>query len=199
MDIQKIMANHASRVSSSYFRAEQRFDEILRTKLGVVAKAMPESPMHFGDKKVVERDNVTLASGATAEDIDKAFRGTKLSGLGEHFVKAEQKHGVNAWFLASIAALESGYGSSQIAQDKNNLFGFCAYDDSPYSSAMRFETPAESIDHVAKYLSKEYLRRGGAHFKGLSVDSVGSSYATDPQWADSVSFLMNHLSKNSQA
>ncbi len=198
MNIKKIMESHASHISSDYFKAEQRFDEILRTKLGSGTKVMPQSPMHFGAKKVVDRENVTMLSGATAEDIDRAFAGTRLNGLGKSFVQAEKKHGVNAWFLASIAALESGYGTSKIANDKNNLFGFCAYDDSPYASAKRFKNFEDGINHVAGYLSKEYLKRGGAHFKGLSVDSVGSSYATDPKWADSVSFIMNQLSEQKE-
>ncbi len=195
MDIKKIMGQNAGRISSDYFKAEQRFEEILRTKLGKGSEVLPKASMHFGSNYSVDRQDVTVQSGATAVDIDHAFQGTKLQGLGKSFVQAEKKHGVNAWFLASIAALESGYGTSQIARDKNNLFGFCAYDDSPYVSATRFSTREEGIDHVAGYLSKEYLRRGGAHFKGLSVDAVGSSYATDPKWADSVSFLMNQLSK----
>lgn len=218
MRIREVVANHLQRISTNYAQAEQRFDEILRTKLGVRAdrsagnrsvsqlsasqlsaslgsEHVKHSPMHFGSVSAFERGDVTHLSGATAEEIDSAFAGTDLHGLGEAFVKAEREHGVNAWFLASIAALESGYGTSKIARDKNNLFGFCAYDDSPYSSAKRFATREEGVDYVACFLKKEYLRNDGDYFKGLSVDAVGRTYATDPSWADKVSLIMTRLWK----
>lgn len=204
MDIKRIIAEKFSIATQNYRRAEQRFEEVLRTRLGVSASAAADKSIsskqklgsiHFGAPEPVNRENVTAPSGATAADIERALAGTRLSGLGEAFSKAEQAHGVNAWFLAAIAALESGYGTSQIANDKNNLFGFCAYDDSPYTSAKRFKTKTDGIGYVADFLSREYLSANGAYYKGLSVDSVGRSYATDPNWADKVSVLMNQLSE----
>ena len=37
------------------------------------------------------------------------------------------------------SALESAWGRSQIANDKNNFFGIAAYDTSPYDSAKKFD------------------------------------------------------------
>ena len=40
----------------------------------------------------------------------------------------EKKYNINGIFLASMAIHESGWGTSQIAQDKKNLFGYGSYD-----------------------------------------------------------------------
>ena len=102
-------------------------------------------------------------------------------------------NGVNAWFLAAIATHESAYGTSRIAQDKNNLFGFQAYDATPYASARSFETMADGVDYVASFLSKAYLTPGGAYYNGTSVDAVGTRYATDTRWAEAVKRHMKAL------
>ncbi len=195
MKISKFLREHIQRISTDYYKTEQRFDEILRTKLGRGAAVQRQkiSTLHYGARDAVLRENVTALSGSSGADIDRALEGTALQGLGAAFADAEAKYGVNAYFLAGIAALESGYGTSKIALDKNNLFGFCAYDDSPYSSAKRFASREAGIDYVAGFLSKEYLSGSGRYYKGLSVDSVGRSYATDPSWADKVTLVMNEL------
>ena len=38
-------------------------------------------------------------------------------------------------FIASIAIHESAWGTSQIAQEKHNLFGYGSYDQTPYESS----------------------------------------------------------------
>lgn len=188
---------------TNYNSAQTRFDEILRTKLRVGNHTqIKEADMHYApvDEKKdnpIRRDDVTVPSGAVAEELDRAFEGTPMQGLGAAFERAEKQSGVNAWFLAAIATLESGYGKSAIARDKNNLFGFCAYDDSPYSSAKKFATKEKGIEYVSDFLSREYLHADGAYFKGRSVDAVGESYAADGNWANKVYSLMSELSRRS--
>ena len=125
--------------------------------------------------------------------IDAKLAGTNLEGLGESFVNAEQKYGVNAWFLTGLAIHESGYGSSKIATDKNNVFGFQAYDASPYESARTFASKEEGVDVVAKYLSEAYLTPGGTYYNGVSIDNIGKRYATDPNWAAAIKKHMANL------
>lgn len=185
--------------SRSYYQAKNRFDEILRTKLGVdksasVAQSLSSSNV-YGTATNVNAiyDDVRLSSGAKAEDIDAKLIGTGLEGLGASFVEAEKNYSVNAWFLAGLAIHESGYGSSKIAVDKNNVFGFQAYDSSPYESARTFTSKEAGVDHVAKYISEAYLTPGGSYYNGVSVDSIGKRYATDPNWAGKVKKHMANL------
>jgi beta-N-acetylglucosaminidase len=179
--------------SKSYYDAKNRFDEILTQKLGRPSQATGVLQGRSGATLAATFTDVTLPSGATATAIDEKLKGTALEGLGAAFVKAENEHGVNAWFLTAIATHESGNGTSRIAQDKNNLFGFQAYDATPYASARSFATAADGIDYVASYLSKAYLTPGGAYYNGTSVDAVGKRYATDTGWADAVKRHMIQL------
>ncbi|MDH8678171.1 glucosaminidase domain-containing protein [Fusibacter bizertensis] len=197
--------------SKSYYQTKTRFDEILKNKLGIGKGASSEYSVsgysdlsgitptsntnNYGIASSVNSiyDNVRLSSGASAAAIDEKLRGTELEGLGASFAKAEADYGVNAWFLTGLAIHESGYGTSKIAQDKNNLFGYQAYDATPYASAATFSSKSESIDYVAKYLSEAYLTPGGTYYNGTSVDSIGQRYATDPNWSSKVKKLMANL------
>ena len=188
--------------SSNYYQTKTRFDEILRTKLGVESKATGvinganiSNPYGTGGPTSIEAvySDVRLSSGVTGEQIDAKLKGTEMEGLGNAFVQAEQKYGVNAWFLTGLAIHESGFGSSPIAKEKNNLFGFQAYDHAPFENAATFDSKEASIDHVAKYLSEAYLSPGGTYYNGVSIDSIGKRYATDPQWASKIKRHMANL------
>ena len=112
-----------------------------------------------------------------------------LKPLAHEFVKAEQKYGVSAVLLASIAALESGWGRDCFL--KNNLFGF---------GQLEFDTRADCIDHVARYLKEEYLTPGGAHFNGYTIEAINMSYNPDhPEWSDAVEEIMAGIEERMQA
>ena len=109
------------------------------------------------------------------------------------FYNAEKKYNINGIFLASIAVHESGWGSSQIAQDKNNLFGYGSYDATPYESSFEFADYSEGIDTVAKSLVKYYLNPVGTkiyggetaaatYYNGPTLMGVNTRYATDKEW-----------------
>lgn len=202
IDVNKYIKTSFQGPSQSYYAAKTRFDDILRNKLGVntgVSEMGASSATILGSGGLAATsvnavyDDVRLGSGATGAAIDAKLAGTGLEGLGEAFVDAEKKYGVNAWFLTGLAAHESGFGTSKIATEKNNIFGFRAYDRSPYESASTFSTKAEGIDVVAKYLSEAYLTPGGTYYNGVSIDSIGKRYATDPQWANKVKQHMANL------
>ncbi|MDO4799042.1 MAG: glucosaminidase domain-containing protein [Bacillota bacterium] len=197
--------------SSGYENATRRFEEILQTKLGIpmapLHRMVKPSSMVFGDLANAARygrtpdynpRNVRQLTHSTAGDIDRALSGTKMAGLGAAFKRAEAAHGINAWVLTAIASHESAFGTSQIARDKKNLFGFQAYDSSPYASARTFRTVEEGIDHVAAYLSKSYLTKGGEYYHGLAIDDIGRRYATDPQWAQKVRTHLEALIQRSE-
>ncbi len=133
-----------------------------------------------------DSNNVKKPSGINGDFIDIKLKGTAMEGFGKYFEKAEKEYGINALFLASLAAHESAMGTSRIAKNKNNLFGFQAYDRSPYASAKKFNSIEEGIMEVAKYISKNYLNENGKYFNGYSIEGIGKRYATDPNWAKSI-------------
>ena len=134
-------------------------------------------------------------SNATAEDIEKMLAGTKLAGLGQAFVDAEKTYGVNALYMMGLAAEESGYGTSNYAVKRNNLYGWGAVDSNP-DLAKHFETKYSATLFVASKLKANYLTEGGAYHEGYSARSVDVHYCTDKQHADKIVSCINYLLRN---
>ena len=79
----------------------------------------------------------------------------------QYFYYAEQQYNVNGLFVAAVGIHESGWGTSYIATNKKNLFGYRAYDRDPYGNASTFSTYAEGIDLLARVFVKYYLNPQG--------------------------------------
>lgn len=120
------------------------------------------------------------------------------------FYNAEKKYNINGIFLASIAIHESGWGTSQIANDKKNLFGYGSYDSTPYESSFEFTDYSEGIETVAKSLVKYYLNPSGTkiydgetaaawYYNGPTLKGVNIRYASDTEWHTKVFSYMETL------
>ena len=105
--------------------------------------------------------------------LDQALKGTGLAGQGQAFLAAEQEHGVDAVTLAAICAHESGWGTSKLARERNNLAGLGAYSA---GLGMTFESRADCVDYLARLLAG----RPG------SLTVVGAWNAEVPGWARKV-------------
>ena len=134
----------------------------------------------------VDWNNLTRPSSLSSQDINKKLAGTGMQGLGDAFKKAEAQYGINAVFFASLGLHESGNGNSRLAQNKNNLFGYKAYDKDPYNSAQTFASKEECIMVVAQNVAKNYLTTGGKFHNGFSVESINVLYASDKGWASKI-------------
>lgn len=134
-------------------------------------------------------------SNLTGDQIDAVLVGTGLYGLGDAYAKAEADYGVSALFLVALSALESAWGRSYFAVNRNNLFGFQAFTNNP-GAARFFESKEECIDFVARFLSVNYLSVGGRFHRGMTVRSVNHFYASDPKWYVKVAEIMERLSEN---
>jgi beta-N-acetylglucosaminidase len=133
-----------------------------------------------------------------ATDIDqfiaKNSPNSPLIGFGQAFLDAQAKYGVNALYLASHAILESFYGTSMIAVNKHNLFGYQAYDSDPYSNAAYFNSFTDSINWQAYFIGKQYLSTTGDWYGGSpNLDGMNVHYASDPYWAEKIAGIMNRL------
>ncbi len=163
-----------------------------RTELIVGGAPGVPGPSRGGRVSVVNMP-VTTPSGFSAAKFERAFRGTGLEGIGETLVQAETEYGINALVLAGICAHESGWGSSRLAQDKNNLAGLGAYDGAEYSAGITFGSRAESVMYLAQLLATHYAP-GGKYFGGsFDLTGVGVRYASDPAWARKVAGCMKRI------
>jgi len=130
----------------------------------------------------------------TAEELNKVYslmniQGSRLAGKGEVFKEAEKRYQVNALYLMAHSALESAWGRSQIANDKNNFFGIAAYDTTPYDSAKSFDNVDKGILGAAKWIRENYIDEGRTHL-GNKSSGMNVLYASDPYWGEKIASIM---------
>ena len=130
----------------------------------------------------------------TAAELDKVYslmniQGSRLAGKGEVFKEAEKRYQVNALYLMAHSALESAWGRSQIAKDKNNFFGIAAYDTTPYDSAKSFDNVDKGILGAAKWIRENYIDEGRTHL-GNKSSGMNVLYASDPYWGEKIASIM---------
>lgn len=165
-------------------------------------------------QKILIKVNIDMelnkTTGLTLNDYKKIFTGIPndtnkvFQNNYTAFYNAEKKYNINGIFLASIAIHESGWGSSQIANDKHNLFGYGSYDATPYESSFEFNDYSEGIETVAKSLVKYYLNPSGTkiydnetaaawYYNGPTLKGVNTRYASDENWHSKVFKYMETL------
>lgn len=149
-------------------------------------------------------------SGLTLEQFKKIFESeTKdkndvFRENAEYFYYIEQAYGINGVFVAAIGIHESSWGTSKIATNKKNLFGYGAYDMNAYASAYEYNGYAAGIDMIARVLMKNYLNPKGTviynneiatgkYYNGNTLTAVNKKYATDKKWANGVYSWMCYL------
>lgn len=178
--------------------AEAVQTQVAAARLTVEAKiARPTDDGPF----TVDSDLTRLAtvSGAQLDAAIKAIRSdSPLIGLGQGFVDIGKKHGINAFYIAAHAAWESSWGTSQLARDKNNLFGYGAYDSCPYECAWTFKTKEECVDTVMLLVKTDYLTEDGKYYHGASLRGMNVAYATDQNWQNGIASIMNSLANKAR-
>ena len=158
--------------------------------------------INFGTFKLdhpFQFSNLKSRTNYTASDINRLYslmgaNDSKLAGKGATFKAAEQRYGVNALYLVAHSALESAWGRSKIAKDKNNFFGISAYDDTPYTSATKFDDVDSGIMGAARWINSKYLHNSGypanGAYLGNKASGMNVNYATAPYWGESIASIM---------
>lgn len=141
--------------------------------------------------------NLTEPTKYSADELNRVYsmmniRNSRLAGKGAIFKEAEKRYGVNALYLMAHSALESAWGRSQIANDKNNFFGIAAYDNSPYDSAKKFDDVDKGILGAAKWIRENYIDRGRDHL-GNKATGMNVRYASDPYWGEKIASIMMNI------
>lgn len=120
----------------------------------------------------------------------------KLLNAGSSLISNQNTYGVNALIMYANAALESGWGQSQIAINKNNLFGHGAVDSNPYYGANGYA----NVDDCIKYHAKMFISEGycdpkdysgryyGSHL-GDKESGINVKYASDPYWGEKIAHI----------
>jgi beta-N-acetylglucosaminidase len=138
------------------------------------------------EKEICQYEECLLCpSDVSTEELAAALK-YDLVPLAPYFLEAEELYGVNACYLASIAALESGWGRYQFR--KNNLFGF---------GQMSFDSPEECIYYVAEFLATNYLSENGRYFGGgYKLQHVNKYYNGSDDWLYKVNSIYKGILKS---
>lgn len=151
-------------------------------------------------------------SGLTLEQFKKVLSDEKdknkiFTNNAEYFYYIEKQYNINGIFVAAVGIHESAWGTSKIALQKNNLFGYGAYDSNPYNGAYEFANYSECIDLIARVFVKYYLNSSGTsiyggekatgtYYNSATLSGVNTKYASDKNWANAVFSHMKYLYNN---
>ena len=157
--------NHAVNMSKPYYNYYQYLS--FRTKTNYNAKNI--------------NDYISKRTGNNKD--------SKLYNTGEYFIWVQEHYGVNALAMLAIGINESGWGKSELAMTKNNLFGLNAVDATPGESSDYFASVEDCIKTYGyRWMSYWYLQPGDFHFKGSNLgnkkEGLNVKYASDPFWSE---------------
>ena len=159
---------------------------------GIYSNSVNANNPHYAYYMYLSSHSVT---GYTAGDFDNiiASKGynastSKMYGTGQYFKEAEATYGQNALMMFSTAMNESANGTSKIAMDKNNLFGYGAADSCAYDCAYPYDSVRDSIMDYAQKTGTSYSLATGAYYYGSHYGNKASGrnvkYAADPYWGE---------------
>ncbi|WP_186318026.1 N-acetylglucosaminidase [Siminovitchia fortis] len=146
---------------------------------------------------------LSSSTGVSAKELNKVLIGKGiLEGKGQDFINASNKHSVNEVYLIAHALLETGHGTSglangiEVGKDKNgnavvvtgknrnslsdvrkvyNMFGIGAYDSCP-------ETCGATYAYNSKWFTPADAITGGAQFVSSSYFARGQNTLYKMRW-----------------
>lgn len=206
LEIQNSWYRISSAGTTGYIKAENT------TYINPNSKQEQENTNTSNSQNITKVDfdmDLNKPSGLTLEQFKKVLNDSKdvnkiFYNNAEYFYYIEKQYNINGIFVAAVGIHESGWGTSKIAKEKNNLFGYGAYDSNPYNGAYNFSDYSECIDLISRVFVKYYLNlKGtsiyggetaiGTYYNGTTLTAVNKKYATDKNWANGVYSHMKYL------
>ncbi|RYM06697.1 hypothetical protein EWH99_02200 [Sporolactobacillus sp. THM7-7] len=141
------------------------------------------------------------------QDMDTILKGKGiLANYGAEFMNAAKKQGVNEVYLVAHALLETGNGTSALANGVKhkgvkvyNMFGIGAYDGNAVNAGAKYAyehgwtTPAKAIEGGAAWIAANYIYNSSYQQdtlykmrwnpEALVIGNAAHQYATDVGWA----------------
>jgi len=173
-------------------------------KIGTTDKAVNVIPYY----NYYQYAPMRTISNITADDIrnfleSRGYTSSDKSSLyGEEiiFIDAQNKYSVNAAISLATAINESGWGTSALAKNKNNLFGHSAYDSSVMTSASGYNTVSDGIYRHAYYYintlfaeTKDYSGNYHGSHLGNKNSGVNVKYASDSYWGEKIAAMYRSI------
>lgn len=158
----------------------------------------------------VTTDLPKLSTGQISEIISKHFSNSPVvkPSDAEGIYNAQQKSGMSALAILGIGALESGYGTSSIAKQKNNIWGWNATNVNPGGNATAFSQMSQGASEFADAYMKTYYNGYGAksiQSAGTGDNPSGKGYAyydngtINTKWAKDVGSIMRDFYRTAKS
>lgn len=167
-----------------------------------VAYYLDPSNFTFGSKEYYQFLKLSLPANLSVQEVNEKVLAGKgiLDGKGQSFIDAASKYKVNEVYLISHALLETGNGTSDLANGVvyngvkvYNMYGYGAYDSCPLTCGAQtayeegWFTPEQAIIGGAELISSGYIYRDGFQqdtlYKMRWNPEGYHQYATDIGWA----------------
>lgn len=161
-------------------------------------EVLPTGDVYVGQwENPYQTMNLETQSNLTATQINNfisqnAAANSVLQNTGQYFIEAQNTYGVNAQYLVAHAIIESAWGTSYFATNRDNLFGYMAYTTNP-DAAATFRSIEYDINFQAWFVRNSYLNANGSFYNGANLDGMNVDYATDPYWANSIARIMAEM------
>ena len=195
--------------------------------IGLAPSFMVEGQKYFSQDAVTYKDgngniagqekvhfnqlDLKTPTNYTAEDLDNyltvmypatykvKIADSPLAGLGSTFKEMEAQYGVNALYLMAHAIHESAWGTSYIAQTKQNLYGINATDLDPEGNADSYASFEDSVKRAAEFVATGYFSPTSWKYNGSILGNKGKGmnvqYASDPFWGEKIAGHMYRADK----
>ena len=125
-------------------------------------------------------------------------RKSQLTNQGQAFINAQNNYGSNALVIYAMACLESGYGTSGYAINRNNLFGWSAYDSDP-NNASSYSSIEECVNYQMGQNLDWFMDHSNWRYNGTCVGNKGTgfsvSYSSDPYWGAKIAAISYSIDK----
>ena len=152
----------------------------------------PDNP-HYNYYQYLSFHTTSIYDGDRYDEYVKAKKGADSGSVmlktGNEMVEVQDSYIINSVMMLGIAINESGWGTSSLAKDKNNLFGLNAVDSNPYESGQSFSSTKACIEDFAYgwmhtgYLDGTDSRYRGPHL-GDKHSGINVKYTSDPYWGE---------------
>lgn len=146
-----------------------------------------QKPMYFNFSYSPNTNVTTKLFVGTADDLNKCLEKTKLKGQGQAFLDAQNKYGINALFLMSIAKVESGYGAKPKTYCKYNVVGAVGQKPKSYAAC---------IDSLGRNLNTNYVTKGHTTIAKIRDKYCSSNKAWPKLIAEEMNNLNNQINRN---
>lgn len=119
---------------------------------------------------------------------------------GNDFVNTQNKYTINSLMMFGVAINESGWGTSNIAKTKNNLFGLNAVDSNTGKANVYNSLLSCIEDWAYGWMQKGYLNGGNSRYRGPHLgdkhSGINVEYASDPYWGEKAAARGYYIDSN---